>query len=377
MWFRNVVILFFVLLITNDFAFAQDTIVQKDSTHLYENIETYSERSKFTKFMFRLFFKPVAPDLPQKKKNKRPIQKPYSSFEGKIIRKINIETLDPFGNSIGDTITSSLNFIARAGNKFHIKTRTIAIRNLLLIHKNQPFDALLVKESERLVRSMNYITDVQFYVQVAPESSDSVDIFIRELDKWSLIPGGSNSASRITINLRENNFLGLGHEFQNNLVWNHSTGDYAYKTKYSVPNIRNTYINSTLQYGTDEYGNFIKSFAIDRPFFSPFAKWAAGINLSQHLHNDSIWSVNFMHFKYNQQDYWAGSAIRIFKGNTEYKRTTNFISSARFIRTRFHEKPLETIDTLQFYTDENFYPFKLWHLITVICARTSIFLNLG
>lgn len=355
MWLKNIVILLFILLITNDFTFAQDTIVQKDSTHLYENIETYSERNKFTQFMFRLFFKPVAPDLPQKKENKKRIQKPDSSFEGKIIRNINIKTLDPFGNSIGDTIPSSLNFISRAGNNFHIKTRTIAIQNLLLIRKNQTFDALLVKESERLVRGMNYITDVKFYVKLAPESSDSVDIFIRELDKWSLIPGGSISGSRIAFNLRENNFMGLGHEFKNNLVWNHSTGNYAYKTKYFVPNIRNTYINSTVQYGTDEYGNFIKSIAVDRPFFSPFAKWAAGVNFSQHLHADSIWSVNFMRFKYNQQDYWAGNAIRIFKGNTDYKRTTNFISSARFIRTRFLEKPPESIDTLQFYTDENFY----------------------
>src|SRR5680860_1329754 len=104
MWLKNIVILLFILLITNDFTFAQDTIVQKDSTHLYENIETYSERNKFTQFMFRLFFKPVAPDQPQKKENKKRIQKPYSSFEGKIIRNINIKTLDPFGNSIGDTI---------------------------------------------------------------------------------------------------------------------------------------------------------------------------------------------------------------------------------------------------------------------------------
>ncbi len=355
MWLRNVLIVSFILLITNDFTFAQDTIVQNDSTHLYENIETYSERSKFTKFMFRLFFKPVAPELSPKKKNKPLIQKSYSSFEGKIIRKINVETLDPFGNSIGDTITSSLNFIVRAGNHFHIKTRTSAIRNLLLIHKNQPFDALLVKESERLVRSMNYITDVQFYVQVAPESSDSVDIFIRELDKWSLYPSGSISSSRIAFKLRENNFLGLGHEFQNNLVWNHSTGNYVYKTKYSVPNIRNTYINSTIDYGTDEYGNFIKSIAVDRPFFSSFAKWAADINISQHLHKDSIWSANFMLFKYNQQDLWVGNAIHLFKEKTDFNRTTNFISSARFIRTRFLEKPPETIDTLQFYTNEDFF----------------------
>jgi hypothetical protein len=355
MWIKIAVILFFVLLITNDFAFAQDTITQKDSTRLYENIETYSEKSRFTKFMFRLFFKPVAPAPAQKILNERLIQKPYSSFEGKIIRQINITTLDPFGTSIGDTISASLNFISRTENKLHIKTHPFTIRNLLLIRKNQPFDSLRVKESERLVRSMNYITDVSFYTVAVPGTTDSVDIFIRELDSWSLIPGGSVSASRLTFKLRENNFIGLGHTFQNGIVWNHSTGDFAYRTKYFVPNIRNTYINSTLQYGTDEYGNFIKSFAVDRPFFSPLARWAAGINFSQHLHKDSIWTVNTMPFKYNAQDYWAGSSMPVFSGTSEYSRTTRFISAARFIRVRFLEKPPETIDTLKFYADENFY----------------------
>lgn len=355
MWIKSAALLFFVLLLTNDFAFAQEPVVQKDSTHLYENIETYSEKSRVTQFMFRLFFKPVAPAPAQKILNKRLIQKPYSSFEGKIIRKINISTLDPFGNSIGDTIASSPSFISKTGNKFHVKTHPFTIRNLLLIHQNQPFDSLRVKESERLMRSMNYITDVSFFVQIADENSDSVDIFIRELDSWSLIPGGSISASHLTFKLRENNFIGLGHTFQNGMVWNPSTGDFAYRTKYFVPNIRNTYISSTLQYGTDEYGNFIKSFAVDRPFFSPLAKWAAGINFSQHLHKDSIWTINTMRYKYNAQDYWAGSSMPVFRGNSEYSRTTRFISAARFIRIRFLEKPPETIDTLRFYTDENFY----------------------
>jgi len=355
MWKKNTAILFFVLLLTNDFAFAQDTITQKDTTHLYENIETYSEKSGFTKFMFRLFFKPVSPAHEQKTLNRRLIQKPYSSFEGKIIRQINIETLDPFGNSIGDTISASLNFISRTGNKFHVKTYPFTIRNLLLIRRNQPFDSLRVKESERLVRSMNYITDVSFHTVTAPGTTDSVDIFIRELDSWSLIPGGSISASRLNFKLRENNFIGLGHTFQNGIVWNHSSGDFAYRMKYFIPNIRNTYINSTLQYGTNEYGNFIKSFAVDRPFFSPLAKWAAGVNFSQHLHKDSIWTINTMPFKYNAQDYWAGSSMPVFSGTSEYSRTTRFISAARFSRIRFTEKPPETIDTLRFYSDENFY----------------------
>ncbi|MGM0567207.1 MAG: hypothetical protein ACQESX_10655 [Bacteroidota bacterium] len=355
MWIKSATIIIFLLLTASAYTFAQDTLVRQDSTRLYENIETYSERSQFTKFMFRLFFKPVSPAPALKSPHKQLIQKPYSAFEGKPIRKINIVTLNPFGNSIGDTIEASLNFISRAGNRFHIKTRPGTIRNLLLVGENQPFDSLLVKESERLVRSMNYIVDVSFYTVAAPGTTDSVDIFIRELDSWSLIPGGSWSASRPVFNLRENNFIGLGHEFQNGFTLNRSTGDLAYRMKYYAPNIQSTFINSTLQYGTDESGNFIKSFAVDRPFFSPLAKWAAGVNFSQHAQKDTIWSNNIMHFKYNAQDYWAGSSMPIFRGNSEYSRTTRFISAARFLRIRFTEKPPETIDTLRFYSDENFY----------------------
>ena len=355
MCFRNVIILIFISLLANDCVFAQEDPIQKDSTRLYENIENYSNQNKFTKFAYRLFFKPVESGLTKIKKSKRKIQKPYSTFEGKIIRNINIKTLDPFGNSIGDTITSSLNFFTRAGNSLHRQSNASTIRNLLLIRKNQVFDALLATESERLVRSMSYVTDVSFYVETVPGSPDSVDITIRELDKWSLIPDGSIAPTRISFGLRELNFLGLGHEFKNDFVWNHSNGDYAYKTKYFVPNIRNTYINSTLQYGTDENGNFIKGIAIDRPFFSPLAKWAAGISVSQQLNIGAFGPINFMRFKYNQQDYWAGNAVRIFKGNGDFERTTNFITSARFIRTLFLEKPPEIIDTLQFYTNENFY----------------------
>jgi hypothetical protein len=104
MWFKKIFILFFVSLFISEFAYTQQTPVKKDSTRLYKDIESYSKRSGFTKFIYRLVFKPVASTLLKKstkrKRYKKLIQKPYSAFEGKIIRHINIETLDPFGFSV-------------------------------------------------------------------------------------------------------------------------------------------------------------------------------------------------------------------------------------------------------------------------------------
>jgi len=349
---------FILFLLLGNFASAQKVQMAKDSTELYAKIEGFSKQSKSKSFVYSLFFKPVKSSS-KKKKAKVVKQKPYSRFEGKIIRHINIITLDPFGFSIGDTIEANLTKISKIGNTMHKKTANITIRNLLLVHQNQVYDSLLVRESERLVRSQSYIRDVSFYSRLTSRNSDSVDIFIRELDKWSIMPTVVGSPKHIIVNVTDKNFFGTGHEFSNTYSQYPFTGENTFNTNYFIPNIRNTFITSTLHYGTDEFRNFNKTFAVDRPFFSPFAHWAAGVNFTQQFYQDSVPFPDSVYFPrkytFNSQDYWAGYAMHIFKGNTEKNRTTNLITTIRFLRVRFLEKPLEKVDPQHNYSDENFY----------------------
>lgn len=209
-WLKNTIIFISVLISTSDLTFAQQPSVKKDSTLLYKKIEAYAGRSKFTTFIHGLVFKPVVPVLKtaevKRKGYKKLIQKPYSNFEGKIIRNIDIVTLDPFGYSATDTSFAKQKYLSRAGNKLHVKSQEITIRNLLLIRKNDPFNSLLVKESERLIRSQIYVHDVSFSVVPAGVKSDSVDIRIHELDTWSIIPRGTISPSHFRIGLTEKLF---------------------------------------------------------------------------------------------------------------------------------------------------------------------------
>jgi hypothetical protein len=362
-WIKILLILIFVSIVTIDFAVAQKKPTKKTPTKENQDIESFSVKRKSTKFLYHILFKPIVVSSQKKEANKkvykRLIRKPYSTFEGKIIRHISIETLDPFAFSIADTIIKKQGTIAKTGNKLHLKSRRITIRNLLLIRENQVFDSLLVKESERLVRSRSYVTDVSFLILPVAKSSDSVDIYIRELDNWSLIPNGAISNTSFTINLSDRNFLGLGHESKNEFTWNHVTNDYAYKVNYSIPNIRNTYISSVMHLETAESGYYIRSIAVDRPFFSPFAKWAAGINYEQQFRKvnmslgDSV--MQWQPFKFNVQDYWLGSAVQLSKGNSEYNRTTNLISAIRFVHVRYLEKPDEQFDEQHYFSNENFY----------------------
>ena len=360
---KNIFLLFIFSFLISDPAIAQQTPAKTDSTSLYKNIETYSRQSKFKTFVYRLIFKPVTTETKKKdvrkKTYKNLIQKPYGTFEGKIIRNINVVTFDPFGYSVTDTIVANHNFLLKAGNGIHIKTRGIAIRNLLLFHKNQPFNSLLVKESERLIRAQKYVHDVAFSIIATGEDFDSVDVFIRELDRWSITPAGNVSNTRMLASITDINFLGSGHEFQNTFSRNFITGVNSFNTDYFIPNIRNTYINAKLHYGFDDNRNFTRGLAVDRPFFSPLAKWAAGVILMSQFKKDTLDAINpaFIPYnlRFNTQDVWAGKAIEIFKHGRDDELITNLIFTGRYLRIRFSDKPLEQNDPFHIYSDEDFY----------------------
>jgi hypothetical protein len=362
MWIKNIIISLIISFLISGFVYAQQVPAVKDTTTLYKNIESYSKQSKFKTFIYKLVFKPTHGSKKKeikKKGNKKLIQKPYNDFEGKTIRNIEVVTLDPFGYSTNDTIIGKQNILSKTGNGMHIKTQGITIRNLMLIHKNALFNSLLVKESERLIRSQKYVHEVAFYVVTAGEKKDSVDIFIRELDKWSIIPEGSISRAGYYFGLTDKNFLGTGHEFKNSFKRINAAGINSFITNYSIPNFRNTYISANLRYEVDGYGYFSRNLNIERPFFSPVTKWAAGISLASRFKKDSLKYLNQayvpLNLKFRTQDYWVGKATQIFKNNSYDNNITNLVLAVRYLRIRYYEKPAELYDPIHIYSNEDFY----------------------
>lgn len=337
-----------------------DSIKVKDSTAVYKKIEEYSKKRKFTKFVHKLIFQPVKTQNSGKAfrpKIVRPTS--YKKFEGKIIRNINITTLDPFGYSETDTTRKPTKKLSRFGNKVHLKTKAFTIRNLLLIKKNQPLDSLLMRESERLIRSQQFVRGVVVEPQFIASSKDSVDVSIRVLDSWSLVPNISGSTSRSNFYLKERNFFGLGHQFENRYQRELDSKKDSYSTKYTVPNIMNTFISTAVEYDIDLDDNYRKSLDIERPFVSTFTRWGGGAYFDQQFQSDTIANQENIYkpqnFKYNSQDYWGGASFDIFKGGEQNDRTTNLIFTARFLNKDYVERPDVAFDTISFYSSEKFF----------------------
>ncbi len=345
----------------------QDTLRTAGDSLKYKAIEDLSKKNKFTRFLHSLLFKPLnesVPKAPGKRKSKK--IKPKPSFEGKIVREINITTLDPFGYTVQDTSKHPRDFLTKTGNTLHIKTQVIIIKNLLLFKKNEPYDSLLVKESERLIRSQRYVQEVKFIIVPVSKKSDSVDVFIRVQDVWSLIPSFQFSKSSADFGFTDHNLAGLGSTFQGNTHIDRITGKSATRISYLKPNIRNTYISLRVQFLFTDVNSLVeenrfsrsyystissnlpyifsgnqalvRSFELSREFYSPLTKWAGGIFAGQmitaqgYVADDTI---RYLSARTNIQDLWGARAWQLFKGNPNHDGTTNLIFSLRALRIRY------------------------------------------
>jgi hypothetical protein len=355
----NKILCFLVIFCCCNFASAQIKTTQNDSTKVYKNIEKFAKKNNFRRFVHKLFFTDTNKSKPKKisKKNNR-ITKAFQVNEGKIIRNINITTLDPFGYSETNKDKVPNNFLEKIGNDIHFKTKNFTIRNLILIKKNQTLDSLLAKETERLIRRQRYVRSVIIEPITIANSKDSVDIDIRVLDSWSLIPNGSISSSRSNLEIAERNFIGLGHELDANFDRRFADNAKGNNIKYSINNIKNSFINTTFYYEDDFESNTRKSVKIERDFYSQLTQFAGGIFIENRRFIDSLpnntGDFEKQLFKLESQNYWFGHAFNLFPKSSRL-RTTNFVSTIGFQNTSYLNSPKFILDTERFFSSERLY----------------------
>lgn len=332
-------------------------IVARDTTRIFPNFEKNNKKSKVGRFFNKLVYKNnkrLVANAPEIR-----VSRHLELGEGKVIRNIRITTLDPFGYSDTDSLKKPQTKLEKIGNNLHLKTKNFTIKNFLIFKEGDRFDSLKVKESERLLRTQQFIRRVTIY-PIPTTHPDSVDVLIRELDSWSIYPTGSVSTSSYRIKLRDRNFGGLGHDlilqYTNKYKESGKQGVYF---DYTVNNIQNTFIRANVLYNKEVWGNYVKGVVVDRPFYSPYTKWAGGVSLSQRFRRDSLPDINekysYESQKYNTLDTWAGYSIPLFKSYKNKPVITNLRTSLRYVQQNYTITPQEAYDPYGFYRDQRTY----------------------
>lgn len=353
---KKIIVVYLVFCFYSECIFAQ-VKVQDSTTAIYNEIHDLSKKSKFNKFVYKLLFRSSAL-IDQNSNTEKKVQaKPNISNKsnGKIIRKIIIETLDPFGQSVSNESKKPQNTFERFGNSIHLKTKEFTIKNLLLFRKFDLCDSLVLKESERLIRSQRYIREVVVTPIFLGASNDSVDVKIRVLDSWSLIPNGSYSSNQSSLKLTERNIFGLGHQISGNLQNRLDTKEQAFFARYSINNIKNSFIRLDLEYSNEFNNNSRRSVNLSRPFYSVFAKNAGGIFFENTLTTEFFPVADSLvatPIKFEFQEYWYGRAFRLEKNSVKDAVYTNFITAVNFNRRAYLLNPDVSLDSSSFFTTE-------------------------
>ncbi|MBE9577016.1 BamA/TamA family outer membrane protein [Flavobacterium proteolyticum] len=350
-------ILFFCICIISLKGKAQTVEKKADSISIYQDINDLSKKSKFSRFVYKLIFKESALKaenlVPFKPKKAEKAVKKHQ--EGKIIRNITIETLDPFGYSVTNEKKVPKRKLENFGNSVHIKTKEITIRNIMLFKKYDKLDAKLLLESERLIRSQRYIREVKIVPVDIPKNKDSIDIKIRVLDSWTLIPTGSLSSSESSVKLTERNILGFGHLISGNVRNRFDTKERAVYAQYSINNIKNTYFRFDLDYANEFNNDSKRSVNINRPFYSVITKNAGGFYFENRLRTEQfpvLDTISLQKVSYDFQEYWYGRAFKINSKSNPERYFTNLVLALTYNQKDYGRLPDATLDPSNYFSNE-------------------------
>lgn len=205
---------------------ARDTIRSHRLPLLYESWKKASATKKWGKKIFNFLVRePAAIDTARTKKTVGQEVEPYA---GKIIRKIEIVVLDPFGTYISNPDSINPKYDKgryRSLNKSHMETRRYVIRTYLQFKVGDYLDPVAVAESEAFLRDMDYINDIDIQAYPVDFMPDFVDVKVIVKDRWSIAAEIRNlSKSRATIEVYDENILGSGNRLGVRYMYSHKYG---------------------------------------------------------------------------------------------------------------------------------------------------------
>ncbi|MCP4633297.1 MAG: hypothetical protein GY855_10255, partial [candidate division Zixibacteria bacterium] len=197
-----------------------------------------------------------------------------SSTEASTITSINVNRNDVFDSELKDHDF----FIYRWGNAIHFKTRESVIRDELLYKTGDILDTLKIIESERNLRSLEFMGDVTTSLTYNTDSTE-IAIDLTTSDQWTTVAGltseGSGGEYTYGVVLSEVNLLGWGKEVQAEYyTGNDRRGHYLY---YNDPNFMRSHHYAFIDWENNGFIRFT-SYGLRKPFYSLEDKQAYSIN---------------------------------------------------------------------------------------------------
>ncbi len=339
---------------------------EAQAERFYQNLRNTFYRRKLTRQLFDLVFD----DNPNSNKRSyvEPLQNEFEQYEGKYIGEIKLKSLDLFGPTVYDTTRQAERWYTRTGNRFHTDTRRWVIQKNLLFETGQPLEPEQLADNERLLRNLNFIRDARIIITSRASTTDTVDITVITQDFFPLEIGGSRGGlGDYSLNVGNNNVLGIGHQLSNSLIYtSNRSPTWGYAGSYLVQNVLGTFADARLEvkhYPILRGANV----SVQRPFFTPETHWAGGVQVQRYKKLEFLTyldSARDSEVRY-QSDHmlaWGGRAFHLFNRTRFGEGRTNLVVALKGIRSinanpRYtsNNETEEPVEDSEFFVDKRIF----------------------
>lgn len=320
----------------------EDSVNIGNGDKLHQEIRDFAEKDNL---LSRLLREVISEPSSQKANGWDFSYSEFSQHKGKIIKKIGIVGLNVFGATIEDTGRQAKSWIQKTGNALHVPTQEWIIKNQLLFKEGDPFDPFVVAESERYLRTKEYIYDAEFRVLPVQGEPDSVEVVALVKDVWSIKPGGKYNfgSNRGYVSFEDVNFLGYGMTFDTSIKKRMTYGsEWTVDGRILIDNMFHRYMIGQVYKKSDYLTNYY-GVSLGRGFVTPLFNWAGGVefNFADNYFRgtENVDSLHLFKEKYFHQDYWIGYGTDFSQWSRSDRLQNEYYLAGRFRRIDYNEKP--------------------------------------
>jgi len=207
----------------------------------------------------------------------------------------------------------------RLANRFHLHTRTSAIKAALLFRTGEPYQGRLLKETERNLRRLNFLREPT--VRAVAWHDGVVDILVETHDVWTLQIGPSYShsggKSAASVEVKDENFFGFGKTL---LVGYGSDVDrQSTYFEWQDPSVLGSRWQDALHWANNSDGHD-RSLQIYRPFYAMDVQHSAGLTITDTVGTDTRYQLGIPYDHYLHAlrlfDTYAGWSPGLRSGHT-------------------------------------------------------------
>lgn len=196
------------------------------------------------------------------------------------------------------------NLLFRTANRLHVRSRDHVVRRELLFREGDRYSGRLLAESERLLRSREFLYDAR--VLPVRYVDGRVDVLVVTRDVWTLQVGfgfgRSGGENRFRVGVQDSNFLGLGKDLT--IQRSDDVDRTSTLYRYRDPNLMGRRLKMRLAY-QDNSDGFQRDVSLVRPFYSLDSRRAAGVAAYDYDRVDSLYTLGEVREQFRHVEEYA------------------------------------------------------------------------